>query len=613
MVGGRPPRVYPCYSGLSETDGLTAMYTESAPRTRVPFGKYASLLWTYLRPQKALAAAVGVLLLGNIGLQLLGPQILRYFIDEALGGSPVVRLIWIAVLFTGVALFQQAVNVVTTYASGRVGWTATNALRGDLARHCMKLDMSFHNRRTPGEMIERIDGDAEELGGFFSTFVIHILGSTILLAGILVLLFREEWRAGLVLTVFALLVLVALYSLRNLTVDRFRAVREASAQTFGFIEERLAGREDIRTSGARPYVMLGFHSRIRDWFRKNLIASLMISLVLNTTWFSFAVGNAVALGVGAWLFLNDLVTIGTVYLVVHYTRMLLEPMERFTQQLNNLQRATASLIRILDLLETKPRILDGPGARFPDGALPVRFEDVSFSYNPDEPVLHDISFELAPGRALGLVGRTGSGKTTITRLLFRLYDPDRGRVLLGGEDVRDAQISQLRGQVGVVTQDVRLFEGTVRDNLTLLDHTIPDERMIEVVKELGLGSWYADLPHGLDTVVRSEGAGMSAGEAQLLAFARVFLRDPRVVVLDEASSRIDPGTERLIEQAVDRLVEGRTVIVIAHRLSTLDRCDEVMVLEQGRIVEHGQRERLAAAPGSRFHQMLTVDDGEMLA
>ena len=374
MVGGAPPRVYPCYSGLLRLRPHHHVHRISATDTRLPFKKYASLLWTYLRPQKALAAAVAVLLLGNIGLQLLGPQILRYFIDEALGGSPVGYLIWIAVLFTAVALFQQAVNVVTTYASGRVGWTATNALRGDLARHCMKLDMSFHNRRTPGEMIERIDGDAEELGGFFSTFVIHILGSTILLAGILVLLFREEWRAGLVLTVFALLVLFALYSLRNLTVDRFRAVREASAQTFGFIEERLAGREDIRTSGARPYVMLGFHSRIRDWFRKNLIASLMISLVLNTTWFSFAVGNAVALGVGAWLYLNGHVTIGTVYLVVHYTRMLLEPMERFTQQLNNLQRATASLIRILDLLETKPRILDGPGARFPEGALPVRFE-----------------------------------------------------------------------------------------------------------------------------------------------------------------------------------------------------------------------------------------------
>ena len=585
----------------------------SPTRTRVPLRQYADLLWTYLRPQKALVAVVVVSLLGNIGLQLVSPQILRFFIDEALEGSAVSRLIGVALLFTVIALVQQAVNVVATYTSGRVGWTATNALRGDLARHCLGLDMSFHNRHTPGEMIERVDGDAEELGSFFSTFVVHILGSILLLAGILVLLFREEWQAGLTLTVFTLAMLGLLFGLRNLTVDRFRAVREASAQTFGFVEERLAGREDIRTSAARPYVMLGFHSRIRTWFRRNLVASLMLSLILNTTWLSFTVGNAVALAIGSWLFLNGHVTIGTVYLIVHYTRMLLEPIERFTQQINNLQRATASVIRILDLMQTRRRVLDGPGVRFPQGALPVRFDDVSFSYSSDRPVLRDVSFDLAPGRALGLIGRTGSGKTTITRLLFRLYDPDRGRVLLGGRDVRDARIAELRQQIGVVTQDVRLFQGTVRDNLTLMDPSIPDDRLIRVVQELGLGDWYDALPDGLDSALRSEGADMSAGEAQLLAFARVFLRDPRVVILDEASSRIDPDTERLIERAVDRLVEGRTVIVIAHRLTTLDRCDEIMVLEQGRVVEHGERGRLAGDPGSRFRRMLTTDTGEVLA
>ena len=359
--------------------------------------------------------------------------------------------------------------------------------------------------------------------------------------------------------------------------------------------------------------MLGFHSRIRTWFRRNLVASLMMSIILNTTWLSFTVGNAVALAIGSWLFLNGHVTIGTVYLIVHYTRMLLEPIERFTQEINNLQRATASVIRILDLMQTRRRVLDGPGVRFPQGALPVRFDDVSFSYSPDRPVLRDVSFDLAPGRALGLIGRTGSGKTTITRLLFRLYDPDRGRVLLGGRDVRDARIAELRQQIGVVTQDVRLFQGTVRDNLTLMDPAIPDDRLIRVVQELGLGDWYGALPDGLDSALRSEGADMSAGEAQLLAFARVFLRDPRVVILDEASSRIDPDTERLIERAVDRLVEGRTVIVIAHRLTTLDRCDEIMVLEQGRVVEHGERGRLAGDPGSRFRRMLTTDTGEVLA
>jgi ATP-binding cassette subfamily B protein len=250
--------------------------------------------------------------------------------------------------------------------------------------------------------------------------------------------------------------------------------------------------------------------------------------------------------------------------------------------------------------------------QFPDGAIPVRFDGVTFSYNPGEPVLQDISFELAPGRVLGLIGRTGSGKTTLSRLLFRLYDPEEGRVLLGGHDIRDARIAELRAQIGVVTQDVRLFEGTVRDNLTLLDHSISDDRLIEVVEEIGLGGWYRSLHQGLDSVLRSEGAGLSAGEPQLLTFARVFLRNPSVVILDEASSRIDPGTELLIEQAVGRLVEGRTVIVIAHRLSTLNRCDEIMILERGRIVEQGARSRLAGDSNARFHKLLKTDTGEVL-
>ena len=570
------------------------------------------MLVTYLRPQKALVAVVAVSLMANIGLQLVNPQLLRYFIDEARSGSPLGRLVAVAVLFTVVALVQQVFNVVATYTSGRVGWTATNALRGDLARHCLHLDMSFHNNRTPGEMIERIDGDSEQLGSFFSTFVIHILGSMVLLVGILLLLFREDWRAGLALTAFAFVVLVALFRLRNLTVDRFRALREATAQTFGFIEERLAGREDIRTSAARSYVMLGFHTRIRDRFRKNLKASLMISLVLNTTWFSFSVGNAVALGLGSWLFLNDHITIGTVFLIVHYTNMLLQPMQRFTQELNDLQKSIASVIRILDLLQSEPKVVDGRGVQFLKGALPVRFDGVSFSYNPGEPVLQDISFDLAPGRVMGLIGRTGSGKTTLSRLLFRLYDPEEGRVLLGGHDIRGARIAELRARIGVVTQDVRLFEGTVRDNLTLLDPRISDDRLIDLIDDLGLGSWFRSLHQGLDSVLRSEGAGLSAGEAQLLAFARVFLRNPSVVILDEASSRIDPGTELLIDQAVARLVEDRTLIVIAHRLSTLDRCDEIMIMERGRIVEHGARSRLAEDPNTRFHKLLKTDTGEVL-
>ena len=338
----------------------------------------------------------------------------------------------------------------------------------------------------------------------------------------------------------------------------------------------------------------------------------MTSIVLNTTLLLFGLGNAVALGVSAYLFLQGSITIGAVYLIFHYTFLLQQPLQAFTQQMDALQRATASIIRIQELLQTKKTVNDGPGGAFPEGALSARFEDVSFAYDRGQPVLRNLSFELGPERVLGLIGPTGTGKTTLSRLLFRLYDPDDGIVRLGGKDIRDATIVELREHVGMVTQDVRLFQGTVRDNLTFLDRSVPDARLLKIIDDLGLMRWFRRLPDGLDTELRPDGGGMSAGEAQLLAFARVFLKNPGLVVLDEASSRLDRATEQLIERALDRLVRGRTVIVIAHHLVTVQRCDEIMILEDGRIVEHGERRQLADDPTSRFYKLLQTSSEGVL-
>ena len=234
----------------------------------------------------------------------------------------------------------------------------------------------------------------------------------------------------------------------------------------------------------------------------------------------------------------------------------------------------------------------------------MRFEGVSFGYETREPVLRDVTFDLRPGRVLGVVGRTGSGKTTLARLLVRLYDPDEGRILLSGRDLRGYRVTDVREHVATVTQDVGLFDGTIRDNLTLYDRSVEDERLLGIFGRLGFMSWYRTQPDGLDTRLRSGGAGLSAGEAQLLALSRVFLKDPDVVVLDEPTSRLDRATEALIEGALDELAAGRTVVIIAHHLATVERCDDILVLEDGRVVEMGEREKLAADPGGRFHQLL---------
>ena len=583
------------------------------PRTRVPLRQYGALLLKYVRRQKGIVALASVLILTNIGLQLVNPQIMRYFIDEAVSGSPLSRLLVAAGIFVVVALVQQFIGVLATYTSGQVGWNATNALRSDLARHALSLDMPFHNSRTPGEMIERIDGDAETLGGFFSTFAVQILGNIIMLVAVLALLFRENWLAGLALSTFALVSIVVIIRMRNVSVASWRADREASTGTYGFIEERLAGREDIRTSGAQPHVMKGFFDHMWSWFRVRVKAEAVAGVVGNTAQFVSSTGLAVSLFVGAYLFYEDWITIGTVFLIYQYARLLIRPVNRVSYEMEGLQQAGASVIRIHDLLSIRREVIDGRGVRFPDGPLSARFDSVSFAYGSGESVLHNVTLDLRPGRLLGLLGRTGSGKTTMTRLLFRLYDPDEGRILIGGEDIREAQLSDLRDRVGLVPQDVRLFHGTVRDNLTFFDRSVPDAHLLDVLGEMSLTQWYDSLPDGLDTMLQPDGGGLSAGEAQMLAFARVYLKDPGLVILDEATSRLDPSTEASIKTAIDRLVRGRTVLIIAHHLVTIQRCDDIVILENGRLVESGERKLLASDPTTRFHGLLQTGLEEVLS
>jgi ATP-binding cassette subfamily B protein len=477
--------------------------------------------------------------------------------------------------------------------------------------------MSFLNKHTPGEMIERIDGDVEILSVFFSQFVLQVLGNGILLVGVLVLLFREHVYVGLALTVFVVVTLLVLNRLRHAVVPYWKAARESSADYFGFLEERLAGTEEIRASGAKPYVMRRFFELLRAWWQKTVRASLMGILARRVSWFLFTIGTAISLIIGANLYLAGLLTIGAVYLIFHYAAMLSHPMERISEEFERLQQAGASIARIQELLQTESKLEQRPDqATLPAGPLAVTFANVSFAYASadadHEFVLHDLSFDLAPGRVLGLLGRTGSGKTTLARLLFRLYDPGVGRVLVGHTDVREVALNDLRRRVGMVTQNVQLFQATVRDNLTFFDHTVPDAQLISVIHELGLTRWYESLDDGLNTVLAA-GGGLSAGEAQLLAFTRIFLKAPGLVILDEASSRLDLGTEQLIERAIDRLLQDRTAIVVAHRLATVHRADEIMILEGGHIQEHGPRERLASDPDSRFYRLLQTGLEEVLA
>jgi ATP-binding cassette, subfamily B, bacterial len=583
---------------------------------------YWQLLRQYLGPQRRAVLLMTMLLLTSIALQLVGPQLARSFIDAVHVGMREETLIWLALAFLLVSVVQAVMSVLATYWSERVAWTATNALRADLAAHLVQMDLSFHKARTPGELIERVDGDVSALAGFFSEFVVQLVGSVLLLLGVLVAVYLVDTRLGLAFTAFAVLALVLLGWVRRLGTPHWKEDRQRSAAFYGYVGEVLTATEDIRSSGAVPYAMRRFFAHLRAWWPVRRRAGLWSQAIMMAAIAAFAVEEAIAYGLGGSLYQGRALSLGAVYLVVAYTALLAAPIETIRTQLQDLQQADAAIARVRELLETKSRLGDGT-EDLPGGALEVAFRAVRFRYEDADGqnlegsrreervwVLQDLSFRLAAGRVLGLLGRTGSGKTTIARLLFRLYDPQQGEVRVGGINVRRAGLAALRARVGLVTQDVQLFEASLRDNLTFFDPAISDRQLHLVLETLGLKPWVERLPNGLETMISA--SSLSAGEAQLVALARVFLKDPGLVILDEASSRLDLATEALLERALNTLLEGRTAIIIAHRLATVERADDILILEDGRLLEHGPRERLAADPYSRFAELQRTGRGDVL-
>ena len=587
---------------------------------KLPLQDYVELLAKYLRPQRNRVILLAALIFGGIGLQLLSPQIVRGFIDtaQAFGANQQAEVTAAlrrdGLLFLLVTLTAQVVRLSGAYVTEDVKWRATNWLRNDLSDHCMRLDMSFHNEFTPGAMIERVDGDVQELSEFMSQFVLRVLANALLLVGILILLYREQWQIGLAFTLYSVVMFTILIRTVKIGVPFWEAEREASSQMFGYIEEWLNGTEDIRASGGIEYVLDRLRRAIYSLFLATRKAFFAGMLTWGLSGMLFTVNLALALGIGAYFLQAGAITIGTVYLIMSYSNTLQRPIQQLSRQLQDLQAATASIGRIRELMALESAVPDAHDAvQLPTGPLRVEFDDVSFGYNASEPVLRHVDFTLAPGRVLGLLGRTGSGKTTITRLLFRLYDPQTGIIRLGEHNLRGAPLDSIRQRVGMVTQEVQLFQASVRDNLTFFNPAIDDEHILEALEVLGMGDWYRSLESGLDTRLDAGGRSLSAGQAQLLAFTRVFLKDPGLVILDEASSRLDPVTEYLIERAIDRLLHNRTGIIVAHRLATVQRADEIMILQDGQIIEHGNRIALAARSDSRFAQLLRTGMEEVLA
>lgn len=572
--------------------------------------KTGELLKTYLSPHRPKVIFLGFFLLSGIVLQVINPQILRRFIDSALSGGGDTLLINTGLLFIGIVLLTQIINGTAAYLAEDVGWLATNQLRIDLTHHCLNLDLTFHEKILPGELISRIDGDVTTLTRFFSHFIFRVLGSLLLLCGILIALFLEDWRIGLAMTVYAILGFGALFASRSLALPHLKAARQTVGELVGFWEEHLSAREDIAAFGAQPFVKRQHSRRLKRLLQTSRRANVYFYSLYGVWSLVYAIGTSVLFLLGAQLFFQQTVTLGSVYLILYYNTVLSQGLVLLTEETNSWQTAAVGLRRIQELYGTESKLATSPDGRLPQGGpLSVEFKEVTFRYDQAAaaPILNALSFQIEPSQVVGLLGHTGSGKSTIARLLLRFSDVDLGSIALNTIDLRQLSVENVRERVGLVTQTVQLFHASLRDNITLFNPAVSDEKIMEIIHLLGLTGWLEHLPDRLETMIASGGSNLSSGEGQLIAFVRIFLKDPGLVILDEASSRLDPVTERFMETALDRLLENRTAIIIAHRLQTIERVDRVIILENGQIVEQGERGRLVGDRSSRLSRLLQTE------
>lgn len=591
---------------------LSTLEDDLSKDKKLNYSELKPVIIKYLKDQKINVLLLTLVIFIAMGLQLMSPQIIRAFIDYIIGGASKEKLYQLAFFFIGVSLMQQLLAIASTYLSQNIGWKATNKLRTDMARHCLNLDMSFHKEHLPGELIERIDGDVTTLMNLFSNFMITILGNMLLLFGVLIVLFFEDWRIGLSITLFSIVAMIFLLKISTIAVPYWKKVRAISSDFYGFLGEHISNREDVQSSGAKDFVFYKFHNFLKRWYGKEKKAGLLGYSMWTSSVFIFALGTMISFGVGGYLWQKGIITLGTVYLIFNYTELIRRPLEQIRMQLEDLQKAGAGISRINELLDMSSKVKYDHGNTLTTNSCSLSFEHVEFGYEEDQKVLKDLNFNLQAGEVMGLLGRTGSGKTTVGRLLLRLYDAREGRILIDGKDIKTITQNALRSHVGIVTQDVELFHGTIRDNLTFFNKDVADESIIKAFKTLGLLEWFQKLKDGLDTVIQSNNSGLSAGEAQLLAFVRILLRDPGMIILDEASSMLDPATEVLLEKAIKNLLKNRTAIIIAHRLQTVEQTDKILILEDGKSIEFGQRHHLLKNEHSKYNQLLKVGLEEVL-
>ena len=550
----------------------------------------------------ALAAAVQPLLVGQAISVLRHEPTASWLADLSVPAAMrlLVMLLLVAVLTRlGLQGFQ-------TFNVQAVGQRLTARIRNDLFGHAMALSLRFHDRTPVGKLLTRLTSDVDALAEVFGSGAVGVLGDLVTLAVIATTMIVIEWRLGLLLLVSQLPVTLGILWLQGRYRKANYRVREELSQLNADLQENLQGL-DVVQMFRREAVNSARFERTTNAYRQAVNGTILFDSSISAfiEWVALS-AVAVVLALGGWMVTNGAMGLGLLTTFILYSQRLFDPLRQLAERFTQIQGGLTAVERIGELLEEPIEIVEmaehqrGAAARFSasqsHGAGEVIFDNVSFAYRPDEPILEDLNIRIAPGEHVALVGPTGSGKTTVIRLLCRLYEPQRGQILLDGIDIRELPTSTLRQRLGVVLQDTFLFSGNVADNLRL-DAQIEREALEKLCSDLGLMPLLARLPDGLATELRERGGNLSSGERQLLSVARVAIRDPSVLVMDEATAFMDPSTEATLQRDLDSLLRGRTAIVIAHRLATVEAADRILVLQKGRLIEQGNHRELRAAGG----------------
>ena len=550
------------------------------------------------RPYKTRTTLSVFSLLAATATALLPPLLAKYAVDDGIRQHDLQKLYWIVGAFLLAGLANWGMSYVQTYLTGWVGERILADLRNTLFGHLQRLSLGFFERNRAGVIISRLTNDVEALDQLVTDGVSSLVQNSLTLIGTAILLFILDWRLALATLAVIPFMSIATVLFRVRSTRAYRAVRERLGLVTATLAEDIAGMRMVQAFTREQQNMRNFRT-VTERYRE----SNMETVVLNGWYFPFvdllsSVALAVVLGYGGHLYFNDAVTIGTLFAFLLYVQNFFDPVQQLSQLYGTFLSATAALDKIMDVLDEEPEVLDASGSE----ALPqvqghVRFEDVHFSYRTGPEVLHGLDLDVPPGTTVALVGHTGAGKSTIAKLLARFYDPTAGRITIDGHDLRQVTQVSLRRQLGIVPQEGFLFAGTVTENIAFGRPDATPEEVVHAAQAVGAHEFILRLEDGYETQLQERGSRLSLGQRQLIALARALLADPRLLILDEATSSVDIGTERKIEQALRLLLAGRTAFIIAHRLSTIRDADLIVVLEHGQIVEQGSHEELLQTRG----------------